>query len=204
MCNVIKTTKQDTKKLKRLLNNFNSMISFLKIDINNMKKEQFGEFAVELYPQRLKKITEADDFEKDFNLLRYSVSMVQSHLLRIMMDVSDVLNSDNKNELLKFQGTVKIVYDYEDEKYVNDFIPEGLPEIGKTLTPEMEQKILETKFFTIVSYLIQELPSCRFKTCKKCNLPFFQATKREKLYCSSSCANAEAQKKFAERKRIVI
>jgi hypothetical protein len=123
----------------------------------------------------------------------------QSCLLEKMTEAKVFIENPASGNEFSFSGTVVLTFDPETAKYFETYVPEGFKSTLE-IDPEIEGKLIEAKYFEIVTYLIQELPAGRFKVCEKCNTPFFQATAREKLYCSTQCSRAVAQAHYIKRK----
>jgi len=207
-------TKPDSAKRKTFFDDIEKLSEFSKINFHSMSDTEIKKFIKD-YPhllirdittipfqdfakiyQRYDKLMET---EAGFQKVRTSLSSVQNTLLEKISEVKYSLEKTESDKLLSFTGTVTISFDSETKKYVEIYMPEGF-DPDSEISTEQECKIITVKYFEIIAYLCQELPADRFKVCEKCGTPFFQATAREKLFCSAKCSKAVAQAQYMERK----
>ena len=214
MANTKNFTKTDSSKIKNSFDDLEKLNKFSKLNIQNLTDPEI-EALIGEYPHLLLRDISTKLFQ-DFAEInhKYSEMMnadlgpqkvksalvrVQSCLLEQISEVRQSLKKSELNLLLSFTGTITITFDPETNKYVQRYMPEGFsPESEVDI--EMECRIIAVKYFEVVAYLCQELPPDRLKVCEKCGTPFFQATAREKMYCSALCSKAVAQAQYIQRK----
>ena len=204
---------RETTKLERLLSDMDAFIGFARMNIDRASDSQLEDLIGE-YPHLLIKdasTTPFQDYAKaharyfdfankvDRNELRRLFYGVQLHLRTIMNAVANALQK-REAMLLEYSGTIRLVLDKKAERFVELFIPRDF-HAGSEVTLATECALIESRYAETVRSLVMELPADRFKVCQKCGIPFFQKTEREKLYCSSQCAVASAQRRYAENKR---
>jgi len=209
-----KFSKTDSSKITNSFDDLEKLNKFSKLNIQNLTDPEI-EALIGEYPHLLLRDISTKPFQ-DFAEInhKYSEMMnadlgpqrvrsalvrVQSCLLEQVSEVRQSLEKPELHQLLSFTGTVTITFDPDTNKYVQTYIPEGFSPESKINT-EMECRIISVKYFEVVAYLCQELPHDRFKVCEKCGTPFFQATAREKKYCSALCSKAVAQAKYIKNK----
>jgi len=207
-------TKPDLGKRKTFFKDIERLNKFSKINIHNMTDEEIKEYIGD-YPHLLLRDINTAPFqaftkihyryfkmmktETGLQKVRSSLSSVQNALLGKISKVKFSLKNSKSNNLLSFSGTITIAFDSNTNKYVEHYMSEDL-NLATKINTEMECKIIKAKYFEAIAYLCQELPPDRFKICNKCDTPFFQATAREKLFCSEKCSKAVAQAHYMERK----
>jgi len=214
MADTRKFSKTDSNKMKVCFDDLESLNKFSKVNIQGLTDQDLEEF-IEKYPHLLLRDISPTPF-KDFKNIhgRYFEMMksdsgsqkvksdlvrVQSSLLEKISEVRQSLEKSDSPQMLSFTGTVTISLNSDSGKYVEVYMPEGFDPKSK-IDVEMECRIIAVKYFEVISYLCQELPSDRLKVCEKCGTPFFQATAREKFYCSALCSKAVAQAQYIQRK----
>jgi hypothetical protein len=197
--------KREATKIKRLLDDYDKMIDLAKTDFgkqdNKKLKRQIESYSHFLIPDVSD--TPFQDFAKSHyrysNLLniengekqtRTFFKAIQADLRKKLLSLQNFFETDSSGELLSFTGEVKLIVDRGNNMVVQIYAP-GELKYSDELDLEMEYKLLNYKFFEIVSYLIQELPLERLLLCPnpKCGLPYFQANQRKK-YCSVQCSKA--------------
>ena len=214
MADTRKFSKTDSNKRTVFFDDLESLNKFSKVNIQSLTDQELEEFIKE-YPHLLLRDVSSNLFLDFANVhLRYLEMMesdlgsqkiksdlvrVQSSLLEKISELRHSLEKQESSQLLSFKGTVKLTFDSDSKKYVAVYIPEEFDPQSK-IDIEMECRIIAVKYFEVIAYLCQELPTDRLKVCEKCCTPFFQATAREKLYCSALCSKAVAQAQYIERK----
>ena len=108
--------------------------------------------------------------------------------------------SDKTFQLSECKGIQRYVYEPSSGKIILEFEPE-IEKDGASLNLGFELNLVDTRFMEIVRDLSLSMKSGRFKKCKKCGNIFYQATKKEKIYCQRSCAKAKAQQKYIKGKK---
>lgn len=209
-----KFSKTDSSKIRIFFDDLEKLNKFSKLNIQNLTEPEL-EALIGEYPHLLLRDISTKPFQEFAETLdKYSemfkadlgpqrvksaLVRVQSCLLEQVSEVRQSLEKPEHHQLSSFTGTITIIFDPETNKYVQRYMPEGFDPESK-IDVEMECKIISVKYFEVVAYLCQELPADRFKVCEKCGTPFFQATAREKIYCSALCSKAVAQAQYIERK----
>ena len=209
-----KFTKTDSSRIRNFFDDLEKLNKYSKINIQNLTDPEL-EALIGEYPHLLLRDISAIPF-RDFANIHYrylgmmnsdlgaqkvksALVRVQSCLLERISEVRQSLEKSELSQLLSFTGTVTITFDPATNRYVQTYMPEGFsPELK--IDTEMECRIISVKYFEVIAYLCQELPHDRLKVCEKCGTPFFQATVREKIYCSALCSKAVAQAQYIQRK----
>ncbi len=208
-----KFSKISSDKRRVYFDDLEKLNKFSKINIQQLTDQEL-EGLIEDYPHLLLRDISAKPF-RDFASIhnRYFEMMntdlgpqkvrsdlvnVQSRLLERMSEARKSLKRPESGQLMSFTGTITITFDSESGKYVQTYMPEGLSP-DSIIDVEMECRIIEVKYFEVITYLCQELPPGRLKVCGKCATPFFQATAREKVYCSALCSKAVSQAQYMKR-----
>ena len=125
-------------------------------------------------------------------------STVQSHLKMRMSAFRYALEAGEPTQIWEFKGIGRLAYDPTSGRFTEEFEPEGV-KFENRLDLTVECQMIETRYFTTIRSLALYAEKGRLKACKKCGLPFFQATEREKLFCSTKCARATAQAEYSKR-----
>ena len=214
MANTKNFTKTDSSKIKNSFDDLEKLNKFSKLNIQNLTDPEL-EALIGEYPHLLLRDISTKPFQEFAETLdKYSemfkadlgpqrvksaLVRVQSYLLERISEVRQSLEKSEHHQLLSFAGTITITFDPETNKYIQRYLPEGFNPESK-IDIEMECRIISVKYFEVVAYLCQELPPDRLKVCEKCGTPFFQATAREKMYCSALCSKAVAQAQYIQRK----
>ncbi len=209
-----KFSKTDSNKIRIFFDDLEKLNKFSKLNIQSLTDPELEKFIKE-YPHLLLRDISTKPFQDFINIhgkyfemmkddsgaqkVKSALVRVQSCLLEQISEVRHSLEKPDLRQLLSFTGTVTITFDPDENKYVETYRPEGFDPNSKIDT-EMEGRIISVKYFEVVAYLCQELPYDRFKVCEKCGTPFFQATAREKVYCSALCSKAIAQAQYIQRK----
>ncbi len=187
---------QNRKRIKQSLDIINILNSFVKLNITIMNEEEFinfyKKFTLELESKgcSIKKIIKQDIHK--FNNVKQLLITSQSFLLYRMKEISHIIvkfKNTGLMEIINLDINISVCYDSHTRKFVNR------SNITNVFTVQIESEYLNNLYHLIINFSFK-----RFKVCKKCNLPFFQATKREKIYCSDKCSNAERQKRFKKNK----
>jgi len=207
-------TKPDLGKRNFFFKDIENLNKFSKINIHNLTDAEIKEFIGDYPHLLLRDITKSPFLDYTKISLRYiemmktepglqkirsSLSSVQNALLEKISEVRCSLKNSELNQLLSFSGTITITYNSGTNQFIEIYMPENFDPDAKFNT-DMECKIIRVKYFESIAYLCQELPADRFKICGKCDTPFFQATAREKLFCSDKCSKAVAQASYMKRK----
>ena len=204
---------KETTKLDRLLEDMDNFIDFARMNIDKASDDQL-ENLIDKYTRLLIKDHSTTTFQdylreqKRFfnfdknnnpNEMRRLFYGIQLHLRTVMNKVADALQK-KEAMILESEGTVRLVYNKKTNKFEQVFIPLDFTDDSK-VDLATECSLITSRYFETISYLAVELPPGRFKVCQKCGIPFFQKTKREKLYCSAQCAAASAQAEYAKRNK---
>lgn len=128
------------------------------------------------------------------------MSSIQAHLRYKVNNFMLAMVSDQTFQLSECKGIQRYVYAPSSGKIILEFEPE-IEKDGASLNLNYELNLIENRFMEIVRDLSLSIKSGRFKKCKKCGNFFYQATKREKIYCSRNCAKAKAQQKYIKGKK---
>ena len=205
----------DMDRRKEWLEDFEYLNEFSKIDFNQISEREIDKVC---HSHTIKVLLEQSarpfsDFMKYFGRydeirseagyegLREYLKKLQGSLLGKITEIKNALLGDDNRELLSFTGKVHIVLNPNTKKYDTKFLPVDFV-TGGDIDFKMDCEMLTSRYFEVLSYLLQELPKERFKVCEKdgCGTPFFQATAREKLFCSFRCSKAAAQANYMEKK----
>ena len=126
-------------------------------------------------------------------------SATQSHLKGRIDEIMLSFESDESSILWEQKGTRKLIYDHEVGEFIEEFEPDAVI-AGKKLNLELERQLIDARLEDIIIDLGMSHETGHFCNCKKCGNHFYQATRREKLYCSDKCAKASAQAEYMKRK----
>ena len=158
----------------------------------------FSDFAI--IHQKYEKLKSDHGYDK----LRDYLGTLQQSIKEKVAEVVNGFISSTSKEVLSFNGCVRIIYNDKTETFDTKFLPKDFDfkkwEKAEYPDSKIDSELIKAQYFDIVSYLLRELPKGRFKLCDRCEAPFFQATVRDKLFCSSRCARTIAQAKYRKKK----
>jgi len=208
---------KNMKIIKKSLDDLENLLTFVKTDINRLSDEEFHDFIgdyvhlfisddsntpfqdfMKKHYSIVKNILHANDSKK-YDDLKSIMKAVQNHLRATMDTFRHILDKGSIQKVWESQGQVRLYYDPEANIFVEEFGPEKLPDYEK-FDLELECQLIENQFFKTIRFLAVNESKGKFRVCKKCDTPFFQATNRTKLFCSVKCAKAAAQANYVKKK----
>ena len=207
-------SKPDMDRRKEWLEDFEYLNEFTKINFGQISEREIDkvchahtvkvllEQSTRPFTDFMKYYGRYDGIKSDsgYEKLREYFEELQGSLIGKIDEIKNALLGDDNRELLSFTGKVHIVLNPTTKRYDTKFLPLDFVD-GGDIDFKMDCEMLASRYFEVLFYLLQELPTKRFKICEKCGTLFFQATAREKLFCSFRCSKAAAQANYMEKKK---
>ena len=203
---------------KDVLDNF---IEFVNADIQPMDKADFVRILIKYteflgqydanYPYlslrgKYKRYTagimedesrEVLDQRKDF------FKQLQSHLrsrLQTIINSVESVTAGEADTLIEMKGSRRVLIDPNNDKFLFGFWPDTVKSDGQ-LGIEEEKDLADLIFLDYIQ--TNEFMPSRFGKCgwEKCEGFYYQRTAKERIYCSTRCANAANQVKFLTKQK---
>jgi len=155
------------------------------IEFTELLRKYSEDFGIDSSPEALDRI-------KGF------FEALQSQLRGKIETSMDAVERKEFGIVFEMKGKRRVFVDPSKGLFVEDF---SLPKSGGDLDLETEKRLAETRLFDIIRNL--NLRADRFRKCTraKCGKFFYQATTKEKKFCSTRCVKAFIQAQYIKRKR---
>ena len=128
---------------------------------------------------------------------------LQSHIRSRLQSIINSVESGTggeKNILIEMKGSRRVIIDPNNDKFLFGFWPDTVRSDGQ-LDIKEEEELADLIFLDYIQ--TNEFMPSRFGKCawEKCDGFYYQRTAKERIYCSTRCANAANQAKFLAKQR---
>lgn len=123
--------------------------------------------------------------------IKDSLTLMQEMLLFTMANLKYMIDEKEDGSLMSTPIKTNFVYDREIDDFVAKVV---LSEYGlEPGTNICNSNAIKEIFIFTISQICSVYPIRRFHFCDHCGILFFNPTRREKLFCSRTCAAASSQ-----------
>ena len=128
---------------------------------------------------------------------------LQSHIRSRLQSVINSVESGTAGEgniLIEMKGSRRVIIDPKNDKFLFGFWPDTVRSDGQ-LDIKEEEYLADLIFLDYIQ--TNEFMPSRFGKCgwEKCDGFYYQRTAKERIYCSTRCANAANQAKFLAKQK---
>jgi hypothetical protein len=211
-------TKPMTKIDAQALENF---IEFVNADIQPMDKADFVRILIKYteflgqYDANYPYLSLRDKYKRYSDGIMEAVSyevlnqrkdffiQLQSHIRSRLQTIINSVESGTAGEvniLIEMKGSRRVLIDPNKDKLLFGFWPDTVRSDGQ-LDIEEEKDLADLIFLDYIQ--TNEFMPSRFGKCgwEKCKGFYYQRTAKERIYCSTRCANASNQAKFLAKQK---